>query len=539
MTTNPQLKWVRALLGGVALLLLLARAVVAEEPTDLQDLHKRLEVLEKQNQDLLKVLKTSTQPDAAAADGPPKEPGKELLGDKPKLPAEPKREAGDWFEIGKQLDMKARWDNGMWFLETADRAFRIHVGGRTQFDVVWLDPDNLNLQFAPGGIGPVKDGVNFRRARLEVDGTLYDQIDFWCEYDFLNTFNDDPFTPASLPTVANTPVPTDLWVTFTRLPIVGNIRIGNQKPPISFEHMTSSRFLNFLERSYAFDAFVELQGNGFRPGITAFNWLADERATWAAGIFSPQRNIFGWNQGSDEIELVGRVTALPIYRNDGRCLVHLALGASWTKPDEDIQRFRARTLLRNGPPTLQPILAETRVATESQVLVVPELAVVWGPFSMVAEYYASWQANSSNGFLPPEDRVNVGTTFYHGGYVELLYFLTGEHRLYNRRAYENRRIASFDRVIPNENFFFVEREDGGVGLGRGAWQVGARYAYIDLQNKGIGVGIAHDVTLGLNWFWNANSKFQINYSAEHRQVALPSRANGWIQGVGTRVAFDF
>ena len=41
------------------------------------------------------------------------------------------------------------------------------------------------------------------------------------------------------------------------MPWIGNLRIGNQKPPISFEHMTSSRFLNFLERSYGFDAFFE------------------------------------------------------------------------------------------------------------------------------------------------------------------------------------------------------------------------------------------------------------------------------------------
>jgi len=39
-------------------------------------------------------------------------------------------------------------------------------------------------------------------------------------------------------------------------PWVGNVRIGNQKPPISFEHMTSSRFLNFMERSLGFDAFI-------------------------------------------------------------------------------------------------------------------------------------------------------------------------------------------------------------------------------------------------------------------------------------------
>ena len=36
----------------------------------------------------------------------------------------------------------------------------------------------------------------------------------------------------------------------------------------------------------------------------------------------------------------------------------------------------------------------------------------------------------------------MGTLFYLGGYVEVLYFLTGEHRAYIREG------AIYDRVIP-------------------------------------------------------------------------------------------
>lgn len=517
-------------LAGWAALWLAPFPARADDRAVIEELRSRMEALEKQNHDLRKALEPQPTSLGGIASGTEAAPAT--------APGKPAAEAKgpEWFEIGKQLDMRARWDNGIWFLETADRAFRIHVGGRTQFDVVGLSAAD-RVQFGTGGVGPVLDGVNFRRARLEVDGTLYDTIDFWCEYDFLNTFNFAPgVVPATAAQVANTPAPTDLWVTLTRLPWIGNLRIGNQKQPISFEHLTSSRFLNFMERSLAFDAFIELQDNGFRPGIQAFNWIWDERATWAIGIFSPQRNVFGWNVGSDEFEITGRVTALPVYLNDGRCLIHVGLGASHIKPDEGQARARARTLLRNGPASLHTIIAEARVLTESQQLLVPEFAMVWGPLEVAAEFYASWQ-HSSNSTLAP--LVNRGTTFYHGCYVEALYFLTGEHRLYNRRAYENRRVASFDRVIPHENFFFVRREDCGLGLGTGAWQVGARYSYIDLQDKGIGLGVIHDLTLGVNWFWNANMKVQFNYLAEHRDVAAPNTANGWIHGVGTRLAFDF
>jgi phosphate-selective porin OprO/OprP len=529
--SNHSVKGLACALAGVLLVFLSVAPSIADDRSEIEELRQRMEALEKQNHEMLKALQP--QPD-----GPPKEPGKGMVGEASKQSIEPKREAGDWFEIGKQLDLRARWDNGMWYLETADRAFRIHVGGRSQFDVVWLNGDR-QVQFGRGGVGPVLDGVNFRRARLEVDGTLYDTVDFWCEYDFLNTVNLNLPNPPTPATTANVPAPTDVWLTFTHLPVIGNVRVGNQKPPISLEHLTSSRFLNFMERSLPFDAYIDLQDNGFRPGIQMFNWIFNERATWAIGLFNPNRNVYGWSVGDGEFELTGRVTALPIYLNEGRCLVHVGLGATHAKPDDSIARFRARTLLRPGPFILQPVLANTQPLASSYQLLVPEFALIWGPLQIAAEYYANWNHGVIFPVEPVTARVNRGTTFTQGFYVEALYFLTGEHRIYNRRAYENRRIASFDRVIPNENFFFVRKEDGRLGLGSGAWQVGARWSYVDLQDKGVGIGAVHDVTLGLNWFWNPNMKFQANYVVEWRDVNPPNTADGLIHGFGTRVEWNF
>ena len=69
--------------------------------------------------------------------------------------------------VGSLLDMKARWDYGLW-LETADKAFRFHVGGRMQPQVVWVKADD-RVRFGPNGIGRLDDAVNFRRARLAVE----------------------------------------------------------------------------------------------------------------------------------------------------------------------------------------------------------------------------------------------------------------------------------------------------------------------------------------------------------------------------------
>lgn len=427
-------------------------------------------------------------------------------------------------------------------METRNGLFKFFVGGRLQIDAVWLSaPDNVQAAREAGGVGDLKDAVNFRRARFDFGGTFYKNIDFLMEFDFINTANVERTGDAL---AVNTPAPTDLWITFKELPVVGNLRVGNMKPPVSFEHLTSSRYLNFLERSLAFDAFVENQNNGFEPGIMVFDTALRERATWAVGVFKNTRNIFGWNTGDGEYDITGRVTCLPVWENDGEYLIHLGVSASHRDLDDDQERLRARLEVRNGPAVLHTIVTEVRAFGDSRTQVVPEFVAVAGPWTFQAEYYANWLTEATVPTTPPgAPRTNYGTAFFKGGYAEVLFFLTGEHRTYDRKR------AAFTRVTPNNNFtgFGVGNPGdecegcsggGAAGHGSGAWQVGLRYNFVDLDYKGIRGGTAQDVTLGLNWFLNPYLKVQWNYSALRRDGAVTA-SDGWIHGFGTRIAFDF
>jgi phosphate-selective porin OprO/OprP len=433
--------------------------------------------------------------------------------------------------VGADLSMTARWNNGL-EVATKDKAFRIHPGGRWQLDTSWLNADDAVQDNLPGG-GAYRDGVDFRRARLRIDGTMYEVIDFACEYDFGNGLrsrnaNNTGFQDSNITAV------TDLWLQFSRMPI-GNLRIGNQKEGIGFEHMVSSRFLPFMERSYNQDTFYGGFFNGFTPGVSLTKNVWDDRGSWNIGVYKPLENVFGFTTNEGDYAVTGRLTALPIYEENGRQLVHLGISGRQATTYDGPIRFRTRDAMRGGLSTQWPVPADVSLLGSTMQHVNAELAAVQGPWTLQAEWLVSLTQNAYElvGGLPVgSQRDNVT---YHGGYVQLLYFLTGESETY---SFER---MAFDRVKPHESFFWVPG-DAGSFLGTGAWQVGARYNYLDLNDQGINGGQLHNLTAGLNWFFNPNMKWQFNYIATYRDVsqtrAFPE-GSGWIHGWGMRVAQDF
>ncbi|MGC4004499.1 MAG: porin [Pirellulales bacterium] len=346
--------------------------------------------------------------------------------------------------------LSAKWDNGL-KLQSKDKNFSVRVGGRTQLDAVFYDNSPAGFQ-GTGGVGD-EDSVDFRRARLRVEGTMYKYYDFCAEYEFLNTVNSNQGLQPPLDSSGNiitVPAVTDLWVRIREVPILGNVRIGNQKTPIGMEHVTSSRYLEFMERSFNQDAFYGPFNNGFQPGIAALDTYAEERGTWSFGFFKNTTNGFGFDTGDGEYESVGRVTFTPIYECEGEYLLHVGMGGSHRDTNDDRLRIRTRGSLRNGAPGPQnPVFADTgTMGASAQNLISPEVAAVVGPWTFVAEYTGSWVNDASPTLAAPP----IGTVYFQGYYVEALYFLTGEHRVYDREE------ARFTRVSPKANGALVRQE---------------------------------------------------------------------------------
>jgi phosphate-selective porin OprO/OprP len=410
------------------------------------------------------------------------------------------------------------WKDGL-LINSSNDEFRLHIGGLMHFDAGWNAAGNA-LQFGPGGTGELQDGAYFRRAALRIDGKMYQHIELVTEFDFANNVDND--TSSKTQTIGS-PSFVNVWIAVNDLPLLGTVRTGWMKEPIGFEHLTSARWLNFMERAPG------LAANSLRsPGIMLQNGSEDERITWAAGFFHAQNDNFGFGVGDGQYAETGRVTWLPWYEDDGAELLHVGFGATHRHLSDNQIDLKVRPSIRSEPGVLEPSLAETGTIVGTTLEGFNwELVGVFGPWTFQSEYGCTFIHDALFPNEPPPQGVARGTLFYQGAYIEILYFLTGETRGYDRKN------AVFDRVIPLRNFNIWDGFDG-----CGAWQVGLRYAYVDLQNKGVNGATLNDFTLGLNWFLNPNTKVQWNLAIDHRE-STPPGSSGWTYIFGTGLAMDF
>jgi phosphate-selective porin OprO and OprP len=451
---------------------------------------------------------------------------------KEEKPAEKKAEAKSPED---DLKMSAKWNNGVEF-QSANKQFKAHFGGRVQLDSAWFGvPQQVNQNINI----PYGNGVDFRRARLRADGTMYEFIDWAAEFDFVNSvrIRNQPISGTN-PGFFDESVtaPTDLWIQFKDVPRFGQVRIGNQKEAIGFEHLVSSRFLPFMERSFNQDTFYGGTFNGFTPGIQATrNYGCDDMGVLQLGLFKPVNSVFAFSTGDGDYSAVGRITRLLQYDDEGRCLTHVgfsgrhATAVSQAGVPGRIQTLRTRDAIRAGLSQDWPVPAGINLFGDDMQWLNSEFVMVRGPWTLQSEYLFSNFHDARTAFGNP-----LGNSVsYHGGYIQLLRYLTDDFDHYNKKT------GVFERVEPSSKF--ARGSESSCG-GTGAWQVGGRYNFLDLNDGGLNGGTLHNFTLGLNWFLNPNLKFQWNYMATVRnvdEVAAFAAGSGVVHGFGTRMAWDF
>lgn len=382
------------------------------------------------------------------------------------------------------------WKEGLQ-ISSVDGNFKLKIGGRIMNDWGWLKQESSTEEF----IGDQVDGTILRRARICIRGDIYKNVEFKADYDFAD--GDPEFK--------------DVYISVKDIPYVGSFYAGHFKEPYSLEEMMSSNHMTFMERGLN-NVFTPSRNTGF----ALMNRILDNRMTCAAGVFR-NADDFGNSEGDSSTEggysLSSRITGLPYYKDDGRRLIHTAFSYSHQNAFEESVRFRARPTVR---------LADNFVDTgsfsaEHFNLYNPEFAVVYGPFSIQSEYtFANIGADdiAINGGDDPR---------FSAWYVSGSYFLTGEHRTYDKRE------GFFVRIKPYENF--------DLKGGWGALQLIARYSEIDLNDEGIKGGRLQDITLGFNWYLNPNTIIRVNYV--HADAAISETDDASADILGIRFHIDF
>ena len=87
---------------------------------------------------------------------------------------------------------------------------------------------------------------------------------------------------------------------------------------------------------------------------------------------------------------------------------------------------------------------------------------------------------------------------FTGWYVFGSWFITGESRSYSQSS------ATFGRVKPKNNFSIGKP-------GWGALELAARYSTVDLTEEDVNGGEQYNITGGLNWHLNPNTRIMFNY----------------------------
>jgi phosphate-selective porin OprO/OprP len=302
--------------------------------------------------------------------------------------------------------------------------------------------------------------------------------------------------------------------------LVGHARAGHFFEPFSLERVTQNHRNTFMERSLA-DAFAPARN----LGIEAYDALGEEeRASYRVGWYAANSDNFG-DQFTDTggQALTARGTWLPIWYDEGRVFMHVGAGYSYRTPPNNQLSFATTPEARSGAPTPSDIpdfVNTGNISADHNQLLGAEWALVYGPLYIQSEYIAV-----------PVDQLGGPSLFFDGAYVNVSYFLTGESRTYNKL------FGIVDRVFPYENFFRVRSDEGPIVHGKGAWEIAARYSFIDLDDANIQGGRLHNYTLGLNWYLNAYTRMKWELIQSNLDRAPVGESQAYIAGM--RFDIDF
>jgi len=390
---------------------------------------------------------------------------------KNEIPQEPKEQFDlDAYPETAKLKPSQKWDTfkdgvrGLLVWDFFDSKLTVRASARLQIDGTLARADDKMVHT----IGEIDNSFNLRRLQLFAQGTVDHHLRYSVSF---NLGADAGFGDVFVEGREH-----GLNVFGYR---VGQFRLGSFQEPFSFERVMSSYYTGFLERSLPVQTFTP----GSNIGYMVYDTTTNKRLSWAVGFFS-------WGQSNEAnasnsvLSVTSRVTWLPLYRDGGRSLLHVGGSFSNRDPNGDTQ-YRSRPEAR-----FVDFLVDTGHFSASRIkLYGLELVGVRGPFSFQSEVIMSDLSGT-----------DLGNARLWGSYVQVSWFLTGEHKSYDTQ------LGVFSRVIPKQESrgLFLKRPGGGLELT-------GRISNVDLVDGSVNGGKMVDYSLGVNWYLSGTSALKLNY----------------------------
>jgi len=391
-------------------------------------------------------------------------------------------------------------------LVSPDGKSTMKVGGRVQLDYRYFDADPQSTE--------EESEFNIRRAYLGVEGKYNEYIG----YKLTGSFSGSTILDEALINLGY----------FEPAQLV----FGQFKTSMSLEERTSSRFLNFTERSYVNNAGIT---EGKDIGV-ALHGSPTKGFNYSLAVV----NGYGQNNGTsdssdDSLAYIGHVDVDLATMNkwEGK-VVHI--GASAKMQDIDVSNYMSTVKMEQSSigkgykfyaASANSGVTETDLRTFGG-----ELAFANGPWKVQGEY-ATTNFDS-----------NLDDQDIKAYYVEAAWLITGENY---SDSYKSKSMGGkFDRIKPNSNF----NPENGKGIG--AWEVALGYSKFDASDitessagYDITAAMANEAKTwraGLKWILDPNTRIMLSYvDTDYDVTGNTSTYTGPLdeQAINIRTQFDF
>lgn len=317
----------------------------------------------------------------------------------------------------------------------------LNLGGRMELDTAWYQQD----------LTPLKDGVSWRRVRLDVSGKLLGKWSYYVQTDLKNSRNDLQLA----------------WLRY-RFSRRDSVQLGRVEMPFSLESVSNSKYNLFMERALPL-ALTERFGIGAVYAHQGQNW------NLRLGVFGDDHFNLG-GQADYGQALVTRWGMRHKWRKS-RAYVGLSLSTRELDPNPARPlRFRARP---------ETFVDGTRLIDTYYLADVERLDRLAAEFLWKTKRWViqgEWLGANVN-------RSVLSDLFFRGAYLEVGRTFNGQRRFSFRRG---------EWVRPS------------IRAGK-TWELAARVSWLDLASADLDGGSQTDFTLGVNWHPLKNARIMLNW----------------------------